>query len=98
MRIGATRGRGLVVAVAAFALALGAAACGDDTVGGGGNGEVTVARGGPVSGDLTVSNWPGYIDPGPNGTVAEFEDDTGVSLDYIEDVNDNEAFFGKMQP
>ena len=59
---------------------------------------MTTAKGGPVSGKLTISNWPGYIDPGPNGTVAEFEDETGVSVDYIEDVNENEAFFGKMQP
>jgi spermidine/putrescine transport system substrate-binding protein len=92
------RERGVVAAIAAVVLALGVAACGDDTVGGGGNGEVTVAKGGPVTGSLTISNWPGYIDPGPNGTVAEFENDSGVSLDYIEDVNDNEAFFGKMQP
>ncbi len=80
------------------ALALGLAACGGDTVGGGNNGEVTTAKGGPVSGQLTISNWPGYIDPGPNNTVAKFEDETGVSVDYIEDVNENEAFFGKMQP
>ncbi len=85
-------------AVAALVLAMGIAACGDDTVGGGGGGEVTVAKGGPVKGSLTISNWPGYIDPGPKGTVAEFEEETGVSLDYIEDINDNEAFFGKMQP
>ena len=50
------------------------------------------------SGELTISNWPGYIDPGPNNTVAEFENKTGVSVDYIEDVNENEGFFGKMQP
>lgn len=84
---------------AAAVLALGVAACGgDDTVGGGGNGEVTTARGGPVTGDLTVSNWPGYIDPGGRGTVAEFQDETGVSVNYVEDINDNEAFFGKLQP
>jgi spermidine/putrescine transport system substrate-binding protein len=92
------RERGVVAAIAAVVLALGVAACGDDTVGGGSNGEVTTARAGPVTGELTISNWPGYIDPGPNGTVAEFEDETGVNLEYIEDVNDNEAFFGKLQP
>ena len=85
-------------AVAALVLAMGVAACGDDTVGGGSGGEVTVAKGGPVKGSLTISNWPGYIDPGPKGTVAEFEKDSGVSVDYIEDVNDNNTFFGKMQP
>ena len=81
-----------------LALALGLAACGGDTVGGGGNGEVTTAKGGPAKGELTISNWPGYIDPGPKGTVAEFEGKTGVSVDYIEDINSNDGFFGKLQP
>jgi spermidine/putrescine transport system substrate-binding protein len=90
---------GTAAAVAAAVLAIGIAACGDDTVGGGGDkGEVTTAKAGQVTGKLTISNWPGYIDPGPEGTVAEFEDATGVSVDYIEDINENDAFFGKMQP
>jgi spermidine/putrescine transport system substrate-binding protein len=85
--------------VAALALALGLAACGDDTVGGGGNsGDVSTAKAGPASGELTFSNWPGYIDPGPKGTVAEFEDKTGIKVDYIEDINSNDGFFGKLQP
>ena len=67
-------------------------------VGGGNDAEVTTAEAGPVKGELTISNWPGYIDPGKNGTVAEFEDETGVSVDYIEDVNSNDEFFGKLQP
>lgn len=85
-------------AIAVLALTLGLAACGGDTVGGGGNGEVTTAKGGPAKGELTISNWPGYIDPGPKGTVAEFEDKTGISVDYIEDINSNDGFFGKLQP
>src|SRR5829696_3068703 len=89
----------LAALVAAFVLAIGIAACGgDDTVGGGSGGDVTTAEGGPVKGSLTISNWPGYIDPGPKGTVAEFEDETGVDVNYIEDVNDNNTFFGKLQP
>jgi len=89
----------LSTAIAMLLAALGVAACGgDDTVGGGDNGEVQVAEAGPVEGELTISNWPGYIDPGKNGTVAEFEEETGVSVDYKEDVNDNVTFFGKVQP
>ena len=89
----------IACAVATVVLALGVTACGDDTVGGGGNNdEVTMAKGGPVEGSLTISNWPGYIDPGPKGTLAEFEDKTGVSVDYIEDINSNDGFFGKLQP
>jgi spermidine/putrescine transport system substrate-binding protein len=86
-------------AVAAVVLAAGLAACGDDdTVGGGNGGEVTTAKAGPVKGNLTISNWPGYIDPGKKGTVAEFEKETGVNVNYIEDINENDAFFGKLQP
>jgi spermidine/putrescine transport system substrate-binding protein len=103
MRSRETQSRGWVPALAATVavvmLVLGLAACGGDTVGGGGNNDnVTTAKAGPVSGTLAISNWPGYIDPGKEGTVAEFEAKTGVSVDYIEDINENEAFFGKMQP
>lgn len=83
---------------AAMLAALALAACGDDTVGGGSDAEVTTAEAGPVKGKLTISNWPGYIDPGKEGTVREFEEETGVEVDYIEDINDNDAFFGKLQP
>lgn len=88
----------VAILVAAVAMALGLAACGDDTVGGGREGEVPTAKGGEVTGSLTISNWPGYIDPGPKGTVAEFEKETGVKVNYIEDINSNDAFFGKLQP
>jgi spermidine/putrescine transport system substrate-binding protein len=86
------------VALAVLALALGLAACGDDTVGGGREGNVETAKGGKATGSLTISNWPGYIDPGNDGTVAEFEKETGVKVDYIEDINSNDGFFGKLQP
>jgi len=88
----------LAVTVAMVALALGLVACGGGGGGGGNDGETTVAEAGAVKGDLTISNWPGYIDPGKNGTVAEFESKTGVKVQYIEDVNDNNDFFGKLSP
>jgi spermidine/putrescine transport system substrate-binding protein len=53
---------------------------------------------GPVEGKLTISQWPLYIDPGKNGTLAQFEKATGVDVKWVEDINDNEQFFGKMQP
>lgn len=92
------RSTAIVVALVALtALALGLAACGGG--GGGGNGgETTVAEAGPAKGELVFSNWPGYIDPGKNGTIAEFEEKTGVKVDYIEDINSNDTFFGKLQP
>lgn len=80
-------------------MALGLAACGgDDTVGGGETREIQTAEGGPAQGELTISNWPGYIDPGQDGTIAEFEQETGVDVQYREDINDNATFFGKVQP
>jgi len=88
----------LAVVVATVVAALGLAACGGGTVGGGNGGEATTAKGGPATGKLTISNWPGYIDPGKNGTVAEFEKETGIKVDYIEDINSNDGFFGKLQP
>lgn len=55
------------------------------------------------TGQLTVSNWPAYIDVAKvNGvrtrpTVNAFERRTGVTVTYNEDVNDNEEFFGKIR-
>jgi spermidine/putrescine transport system substrate-binding protein len=86
----------LVAAALMLAAAVLISACGGD--GGNGGGEVQVAQGGKPSGEVTISNWPGYIDPGKNGTVAEFEKATGVDVKYIEDINDNLQFFGKLQP
>jgi len=84
--------------VAAFLLALGVAACGggDGGIEGGGGSEAeTVKLEGKPSGELTISNWPLYIDA---STVTDFEKATGVKVDYIEDINSNEEFFNKMQP
>jgi spermidine/putrescine transport system substrate-binding protein len=88
----------LWLAAATLAAALLLAACGGD-VGGGNDGDVTTAEAeGKASGELVISNWPGYIDPGKDNTLAHFEEDTGVTVDYIEDVNSNTTFFGKVQP
>ena len=86
----------LVAAALMLAAALLIAACGGGD--GNGGGEVQVAQGGKPSGEVTISNWPGYIDPGKDGTVAEFEKTYGVDTTYIEDVTGNTQFFGKLQP
>jgi spermidine/putrescine transport system substrate-binding protein len=88
----------LGLATACLAATLAIAACGGGEVGGAREGEVEVAQAGPVKGDLTISTWPGYIDPGKDGTVAEFEEKKGVSVKYVEDINSNQVFFGKVQP
>jgi spermidine/putrescine transport system substrate-binding protein len=93
------RGTALTIAslIAVLALTLGLAACGGGGgIGGGTDKEAeTVKLQGKPSGSLTISNWPLYID---EGTVPAFEKKTGISVKYIEDVNDNNSFFGKMQP
>ena len=48
-----------------------------------------------LAGPLNFSNWPFYIDEQTNN---DFESEFGVSVNYIEDINDNEEFFAIMQP
>jgi spermidine/putrescine transport system substrate-binding protein len=80
-------------AVSGLLAALALAACGSS--GGDGGSAETVKLSPPPSGDVTISNWPFYID---KNTVSDFEKATGVSVKYVEDVNDNAEFFGKVQP
>ncbi|MFJ6083223.1 spermidine/putrescine ABC transporter substrate-binding protein [Streptomyces sp. NPDC092369] len=52
---------------------------------------------------LTWSNWPLYIDTDDDDsskrpTLDAFEKRTGISVDYIEEINDNDEFFGKISP
>jgi spermidine/putrescine transport system substrate-binding protein len=90
------RGAVALVAVLVMALALGLAACGGGSSINGGDTEAEeVKLEKKASGDVTISNWPLYID---NKTVPDFEKATGVNVKYIEDVNANEEFFAKMQP
>ena len=49
---------------------------------------------------LIVSNWPAYIDPradGPTNTRDVFEEETGITVKYTDDVNDNAEFFAKVR-
>ena len=92
----------LIVACAALLLlAAVVSGCGSSS-GIGGSGQEQegkeVDASGPVEGKLTISQWPLYIDPGKDGTLAEFEKATGVDVNWVEDINDNEQYFGKMQP
>jgi spermidine/putrescine transport system substrate-binding protein len=92
--------RAFVVAAMALAATLVLAACGgDDEVGGGSDQPTEVAKPGPVSGELNISNWVGYVDKGEGNTIDEFEAKyPGTTVNYVEDINDNVEFFGKVQP
>ena len=80
---------------AAIAALLVAAGCGTDeppAKGDAGLGRRSSERA-PVKGDLTIAQWPLYIDPGKRGTIAEFEKASGVNVEYVEEINDNAEFF-----
>ncbi|MFG2605048.1 PotD/PotF family extracellular solute-binding protein [Streptomyces sp. NPDC048514] len=52
---------------------------------------------------LKWANWPLYIDtddddPNERPSLRAFEKRTGVSVDYVEEINDNDEFFGKISP
>ena len=48
---------------------------------------------------LNVSNWPGYIDPRrfEGNTRDLFEQETGITVRYTDDVNDNAEFYAKVR-
>jgi spermidine/putrescine transport system substrate-binding protein len=89
----------IVLALAALAAALALAACGGDNggleEGGDQGGEAETAAAEPIGGEWTISNWPLYID---KQTVSDFDKEVGANTKYIEDINDNFEFFGKLQP
>ena len=87
-----------VLAVLALGATLGVVACGGDDGGlenGASDEETQTAAAEPIGGDWTISNWPLYID---KQTVSDFDQKVGANTKYIEDINDNFEFFGKLQP
>jgi spermidine/putrescine transport system substrate-binding protein len=65
----------------------------------GDEGTGTVER--QLAGTLRISNWPLYIDideeTKKRPTLQQFQEEFGVNVRYIEDINDNDEFFGKVQ-
>ncbi|MFF7332499.1 extracellular solute-binding protein [Streptomyces sp. NPDC008150] len=52
---------------------------------------------------LVFANWPLYIDTDDDDTskrptLDSFEKHSGVTVDYTEEINDNDEFFGKISP
>ena len=84
------------------------AACGDDG-GGTGDGETpsgsTVDFGAPPGDTINFANWPLYIDKGklPNGekgypSLYEFQQQTGITVNYNDEIQANDSFFGELLP
>jgi spermidine/putrescine transport system substrate-binding protein len=75
------------------------AACGSDKLGGGGKAQSKVIPKGKIASSLFVANWPLYIDSkNPNkGTLGKFKKQYGTSVKYVEEINDNDEFFGKVR-
>jgi spermidine/putrescine transport system substrate-binding protein len=71
------------------------AACG--TSGTGGSAAPSAGGGGGETGTLRFANWIGYIDinedDGSYPTLQKFEDETGIKVTYLEDIDGNEDFF-----
>ena len=78
------------------------AACGGDGIEGAATTTgTTTAASKELADKLTISNWTLYIDidekTKKRPTLEQFTQETGVEVDYIEDVNDNDEWFGKNQ-
>lgn len=91
---------------AAFSLPALVAACGGDGGGIEGQNQTTAEQAAEqqdttLAKTLTISNWPLYIDveekTKKRPTIEDFQRETGVRVRYIEDVNDNDEWFGKFQ-
>ena len=96
-------GRGAVIAGSALSLPAILAACG---IGPGGStapsaGSQAALPSAPA-GTLDFANWPAYIDideeTGDYPTLAKFTEESGIEVAYTEAINDNEEFFGVIQP
>jgi spermidine/putrescine transport system substrate-binding protein len=73
------------------------AACGEDE-------PANPSSGGNDDPILNVANWQLYIDQiskdikAPGTTMAGFEEETGLTVNYVDVINDNEEFFTKIRP
>jgi spermidine/putrescine transport system substrate-binding protein len=89
--------RGAAGALSASALAY-LAACGTDEPAGGGDSaeESKAIPKGKIASDLYVANWPLYIDE-ERSALKSFQEKNGTKIKYVEEINDNTEFFGKVR-
>src|SRR5215211_3832454 len=90
--------RGAAGALSASALAY-LAACGTDEPDSGGGEksaeEKTIPKG-KIASSMYIANWPLYIDE-KRTALKSFQDKYGTKIKYVEEVNDNDQFFGKVR-
>jgi spermidine/putrescine transport system substrate-binding protein len=91
--------RGAAGALSVSALAY-LAACGtDEPEGGEGGGKAEETKAipkGEIAKSMYFANWPLYIEE-DRGTLKEFEQEFGTKVKYVEEINDNTEFFGKVR-
>jgi spermidine/putrescine transport system substrate-binding protein len=94
-------------AVVAIVITMVLAACGigaqsaSDGAGASGAPSGAAVGGGEPEGELNFANWPLYIDQDDDGnmpTIEQFEEETGIAVEYTESIEDNTSFFGTIQP
>ncbi|MCC2321959.1 polyamine ABC transporter substrate-binding protein [Cellulomonas xiejunii] len=63
-------------------------------------GPTQAGDGGAVRGPLRWANWTLYLDQDEEGTgfptLAAFEESSGIPVEYFEDIEDNDSFYGKV--
>jgi spermidine/putrescine transport system substrate-binding protein len=100
-------GRGAVITGSALSLPAILAACGikpqNSTTASGSSAAQATPRPMPAepAGTLNFANWPAYIDIDDNGdypTLKKFTKETGIKVNYTEEINDNQEYFGEIQP
>jgi spermidine/putrescine transport system substrate-binding protein len=89
--------RGAAGALSASALAY-LAACGTDEPAGGGESaeEEKAIPKGEIADSLYVANWTAYIDE-ERSALKSFQEEYGTKIKYVEEINDNNEFFGKVR-
>ncbi len=90
--------RGAAGALSASALAY-LAACGTDEPSGGDGekaAEETTIPKGKIASSMYIANWPLYIDE-KRSALKSFQEKNGTKIKYVEEVNDNDQFFGKVR-
>ncbi len=88
------RGAGGVLSASALAYL---AACGTDEPEGGGESEESkVIPKGEIADSMYFANWPAYIDE-ERSALKSFEEKHGTKIKYVEEINDNTEFFGKVR-